>query len=60
MTAKNRIAEILQDLPDDVSFENALYELYVTFKIEKGLEQADRGEGITQEDARQRFAEWLK
>ena len=60
MTAKDRIVEIMRDLPDDVTFEDAIYELYVAFKIEKGLEQADRGEGIPHEDAKQRFAEWLK
>ena len=60
MTAKDRIVEIMQDLPDDVTFEDAIYELYVAFKIERGLEQADRGEGIPHEEAKQRFAEWLK
>lgn len=60
MTAKDRIAEIMQDLPDDVTFEDAMYELYVAFKIERGLEQSDRGEGIPHEDAKQRFAEWLR
>ena len=60
MTAKDRIVEIMQDLPDDVTFEDAIYELYVAFKIERGLEQAERGEGISHEDAKKRFAEWLK
>ena len=59
MTAKNRIVEIMQELPDDVTFEDALYELYAAFKIERGLEQADRGEGIPHEVAKQRFAKWL-
>ena len=56
MTSKDRIVEIMQDLPDDITFEDAIYELYVAFKIEKGLEQADRNEGIPHEDAKQRFA----
>lgn len=60
MTAKDRIVEIMQDLPDDVTYEDALYEIYVAFKIERGLEQADSGEGIPHEEAKQRFAEWLK
>ena len=59
MTAKDRIVEIMQDLPDDITYEDALYEIYVAFKIERGLEQADRGEGILHEEAKQRFAEWL-
>lgn len=60
MTAKNRIVEIMQHLPDDATFEDAMYELYVAFKIERGLEQADKGQGIPHEEAKQRFAEWLK
>ena len=60
MTAKDRIVEIMQVLPDDVTFEDALYEIYATFKIERGLEQADKGQGIPHEEAKQRFAEWLK
>lgn len=60
MTAKDRIVEIMQDLPDDVTYEDALYEIYVAFKIERGLKQAERGEGISHEEAKQRFAEWLK
>ena len=60
MTTKDRIVEIMQDLPDDVTFEDAIYELYVAFKIERGLEQADNGEGVPHEEAKQRFAEWLK
>ena len=43
MTAKDRIVEIMQDLPDEVTFEDAMYELYVAFKIERGLEQAAEG-----------------
>lgn len=60
MTEKDRIVEIMQELPDDVTFEDAIYEIYVAYKVERGLEQADRGEGITHEEAKQRFAEWLK
>ena len=48
----------MQDLPDDVTFEDAIYELYAAFKIERGLQQADIGEGISHEEAKQRFGEW--
>lgn len=58
MSAKERITEIMQDLPDDVTFEDAIYELYAAFKIERGLQQADIGEGISHEEAKRRFAEW--
>ena len=60
MTTKDRIVDIMLDLPDDATIEDALYELYVALKIERGLEQADKGEGILHEEAKRRFAEWLK
>ena len=55
MTAKERIYEIMDSLPDGVTFEDALYELYVASKIERGLEQAERGEGIPHEEAKQQL-----
>ena len=33
--------------------------LYVTSKIERSLEQADRSEGISHEEAKQMLDEWL-
>ncbi len=60
MTAKDRIVEIMQDLPDDVTFEDAIYELYVAFKIQQGLEQLDNGEGIPHEEAKRRIRQWLQ
>ena len=60
MTAKERIYEIMDSLPDGVTFEDALYELYVASKIERGLEQAERGEGIPHEEAKQMIDEWLQ
>ena len=59
MTAKDRIVEIMQDLPDDVTFEDAIYELYVALKVEKGLEQLDNGEGIPHDEAKRRIRQWL-
>ena len=60
MTGKERIYEIMDSLPDGVTFEDALYELYVASKIERGLEQAERGEGIPHEEAKQMIDEWLQ
>ena len=47
MTAKDRIVDIMLDLPDDATIEDALYELYVALKIERGLEQADKGKELS-------------
>jgi predicted transcriptional regulator len=57
---KQQIIKAMEELPDDARVEDALDRLYLLYKVEKGLEQADRGELISQEDVRQRMAKWLK
>ena len=60
MEAKQQILKAMEQMPDDASVEDALERLYLLYKIERGLQQADRGELISQEEARQRMARWLK
>ncbi len=60
METKQLILKAIEGLPDDASVEDALERLYLFYKVERGLRQADRGELISQEEARQRMARWLK
>ena len=60
METKQQIIKALEHLPEDASIEDALERLYLLYKIERGLRQADDGELISQEEARQRMAKWLK
>ncbi len=60
MITKQQILKAIEELPDDARVEDALDQLYLLYKIEKGLEQADRGDLISQEEARLRMAKWLK
>jgi len=60
METKQQMLKAIQELPDDASVEDALDRLYLLYKIEKGLRQADRGELISREDVRRRMAKWLK
>jgi len=57
---KQQILKAIEDLPDDANIEDALDRIYLLYKIEKGLGQADRGDLVSQEEARQRMAKWLK
>jgi hypothetical protein len=56
---KQQILKAIEELPDDASVEDAIDRLYLRYKIERGLRQADCGELISQEEARQRMARWL-
>ena len=60
METKQQILKVIEGLPEDASVEDAIDRLYLLYKIERGLRQADCGELISQEEARQRMARWLK
>ena len=57
---KQQILKAIEELPDNASVEDAIERLYLLYKIEKGLRQADSGDLIGQDEARQRMARWLK
>jgi len=57
---KQDILNAIERLPDNASIEDAIERLYLLYKVERGLRQADKGELIGQAEARQRMARWLK
>ena len=60
METKQEILKAIQELPNNTTVEEALDRLYLLYKIEKGLGQAENGDLITKEEARRRMAKWLK
>ncbi|MBN1663810.1 MAG: hypothetical protein JW943_09440 [Deltaproteobacteria bacterium] len=59
-TAKEEVREILDLIPDDVSFEDIQYHIYVREKIERGLKDIQEGRIISQEEAEKRMSKWLE
>ena len=57
---EQQILKAIEDLPDDAGVEDALDRLYLLYKVERGLRQADRGELLTQAEVRERMAKWRK
>lgn len=60
METKQQILRAIQELPEDANVEDALDRLYLLYKVERGLRQADRGELISPEEVRERMAKWLR
>lgn len=60
MTVKEEILELMEQLPEDATIEDAIERLIVLYRIQQGLEQLDKGEGIPHEEARKRIRQWLK
>lgn len=53
------VQRLLETLPDESSFEDIHYHIYVQQAIRKGRESASRGELIDQDEMEKRMARWL-
>lgn len=60
MPTKKQMIKAIQDLPADATVEDAIERLYLLYKVERGIVQADSGQKVSQEEARRRMAQWLK
>ena len=54
-TARDRILEALQDLPDDATFDDAIERLVFLARIDAGLAELDAGKGIPHEEVKRRL-----
>ena len=57
MLTKEQVLKVIQDLPADATVEDAMEQLYLPRKIERGIAQAEAGRRIPQEEARRRMAQ---
>lgn len=58
MIPRDAVRRLLEELPADASYEDIQYHIYVQQKIDAGLEAAERGEFISDEEIAQRIAHW--
>lgn len=47
---KDKVIELIKALPDDITIDGIMAELYFKSQVDEGLAQLDRGEGIPHED----------
>jgi predicted transcriptional regulator len=59
MTTKEQMLQAIRELPDEATVEDAMERLYLLYKVEQGIAQADAGRKVSQEEARTRMARWL-
>jgi predicted transcriptional regulator len=56
-TVKQEVGSLLSRMPDDCSYDDIQYHLYVLQKIKKGLIDANEGNLFTQEEMEKRQRE---
>jgi hypothetical protein len=58
-SVKEEVRKMLDQLPDDVSFEDVQYHIYVRQKLERGLQDLQEGRVLSQEEMERRMSRWL-
>ncbi len=54
-TAKQAATQLIEQLPDQASWNDIMYEFYVKQKLEKGLQAAQDGHTVSHEEAIKRL-----
>jgi predicted transcriptional regulator len=60
LSAKEQVLHILNELPDDSSFDELLRELAVARMIERGLADRDSGRTLSNAEMKQKIDAWTK
>lgn len=58
-TAKEEALALIERLPDEVSMDTIMAELHFKSRVLRAMEQDERGEIISHEEARKRLSKWL-
>ncbi|MFH1759604.1 MAG: hypothetical protein ABIA63_00755 [bacterium] len=59
-TVKEKITRIIQELPDDSSYDEVLKELAFARMVERGLEDSKNNRTISNQEMQKRIKSWQK
>ena len=54
-TVKEEAKQLVEQLPEDVTWADLMYQVYVRQKIEAGLKASDEGRVVPHEEVKKRF-----
>lgn len=57
---KERMTEVIQNQPDDATYEEILRELAFEQMVEKGLNDSRKGKSISDEEMQRRISAWQR
>jgi len=56
---KQQVIQMIQSLPEDVTVDDIVAELYFKLQVDAGLKELDDGKGIPHEEIEKRMSKWL-
>ena len=57
---KQQVIQMIKKLPENVSIDDIMAEIYFRLQVDAGLKELDEGKGITPEEVEKRMSKWLK
>lgn len=55
ITVREEAEKLIHDLPDDATWDDLMYKIYVRQKIEQGLKDEEAGKLVSQEEVERLF-----
>jgi predicted transcriptional regulator len=56
---KPQVIQMIKDLPNKVTLDDVMAELYFKLQVDAGLKELDEGKGIPHDEVEKRMAKWL-
>jgi len=57
---KQAALRMIQQLPEDASLEEMMYELYFRQRVEKGVRELDSAKTVSHSEVKRSLAQWLQ
>ena len=56
---KQEVLDLIRSLPESVTLDEIMAELYFKLQVDTGLRELDEGKGISHEEVQKRMGKWL-
>ena len=56
---KEKVMQMIQQLPDDVTVDDIFSELYLKLQVDFGLRELDEGKGIPHQKVKEHMSKWI-
>ena len=57
---KERVIKMIKVLPENVTVDDIMAELYFKQQVDSGLKELDEGKGVIHEDVERKMNKWLQ
>lgn len=59
MSTKEEVIKLIKGLPENVTLEDIMRELYVKAKIDKGIQELNAGKVFSHDEVKEKIGKWL-